>query len=158
MKWLGRAGRGPRRGRPSGVAGRRPAQASSCVASANGGSNEAARERSQAMSERWRDLSKPASSIVAPMMARPALGPDRRVGAEVDGAGVYGAEKCGGELARVEAVLIEDDETLVAGAKRRKEAGELCAGEFAARAGEPGWEGLQGDMGLKGYANAGKNI
>ena len=38
----------------------------------------AARERRWAMSEGWTVLSKPASSMVAPMMARPALGPEVR--------------------------------------------------------------------------------
>src|SRR5437764_5415268 len=68
-------------------------------------------------------------------------GEDGRVGAQVDGAGGYGPEKCGGELARVEAVLVEDDEMVVAGAKCGNEAGELCSGVFAACAGGTGREG-----------------
>jgi hypothetical protein len=38
-----------------------------------------------------------------------------RVWAEVDGGGMYGGEKRGGELAGVEAVLVEEEETVVAG-------------------------------------------
>jgi hypothetical protein len=52
------------------------------------------------------------------------------VGAEVDGGGMYGGEKCGGELAGVEAVLFEENETVVAGVEYGKEPGEVGGCEF----------------------------
>ena len=69
------SGRRPRSGRPSGVAGRRPAQESRTVAPASDGSRLVARAWSKAMSSGWTVLSKPTSSMVAPMMARPACSP-----------------------------------------------------------------------------------
>jgi hypothetical protein len=82
---------------------------------------------------------------------------DGCVGPEVDGGGMYGGEKCGGELARVEAVLVEEDETVVAGVECGKEAGELCGGQFVVCDGDFGREGLQGGVSLEGDANAGEN-
>ena len=87
-----------------------------------------------------------------------ARGEDGRVGAKVDGGGMYGGEKCGGELAGVEAVLLEEDETVVARAECGKEAGEVCRREFAVWGGDAGWKGLQGGVGLEGDAHAGENV
>jgi hypothetical protein len=64
------------------------------------------------------------------------------VGAEVDGGGMYGGEKCGGELAGVEAVLFEENETVVAGVECGKEAGEVGGCEFVVWGGDFGREGL----------------
>ena len=62
-----------------------------------------------------------------------ASGEDGRVGAEVDGGGADGGEKCDGELARIEAVLVEEDEAVVAGGEGWEKAGEICRGEFVVR-------------------------
>ena len=69
-----------------------------------------------------------------------------------------GSEKCGGELAWVEAVLIEEGETVVAGVECGKEVGEVFEGEFVACVGDVGRDGLQGGAGLEGDANAGENV
>jgi hypothetical protein len=84
-------------------------------------------------------------------------GEDGCIGPEVDGGGMYGGEKCGGELARVEAVLVEEDETVVAGVERGKKAGELRGGELVLCDADFGREGLQGGVCLEGEAKAGEN-
>jgi hypothetical protein len=48
-------------------------------------------------------------------VVRGAGGEDGSVGAEVDGGGADGGEKCGSELAGIEAVLVEEDEAVVGG-------------------------------------------
>ena len=48
-----------------------------------------------------------------------ASGEDGGVGAEVDGRGADGCEECDGELAGVEAVLVEEDEAVVGGYELR---------------------------------------
>jgi hypothetical protein len=87
-----------------------------------------------------------------------ASGEDGCVGLEVDGGGMYGGEKRCGELTGVEAVLVEEDETVVAGVECGYEVGELCGGEFIVCGGDFGREGLQGGVGLEGDANAGESV
>jgi hypothetical protein len=47
---------------------------------------------------------------------------------------------------------------VVAGLESGKETGEVCRKEFAVCGGDTVWKGLQGDVGLEGYANAGENV
>jgi hypothetical protein len=54
-------------------------------------------------------------------------------------------------------VLVEEEETVVAGVERGKKAGELRGGEFVLCGGDFGREGLQGGVSLEGDANAGEN-
>jgi hypothetical protein len=57
-------------------------------------------------------------------------------------------------LARVEAVFVEEDETLVSGDKCGEEVGEILGGEFGTCASAAGLDCLQGGMGLEGNADA----
>ena len=87
-----------------------------------------------------------------------AGGEDGGVGAEVDGGGAYGGEECGGELAGVEAVLVEEDEAVVAGGECGEETSEVFGGESCWRGADGGWKGLQGGVGLEGDADAGESV
>jgi hypothetical protein len=80
------------------------------------------------------------------------------VGAKIDGGGADCSEKCGGELARVEALLVEEDETVVAGDECWEEVGKVFGGEFVCCVWGGGWECLQGGSGLKGDADAGESV
>jgi hypothetical protein len=69
-----------------------------------------------------------------------------------------GGEKSGGELAGVEALLFEEDETVAAGVECGKEVAEVFGGEFVACIEDAVWKGLEGGLGLKGDANPGENV
>jgi hypothetical protein len=71
---------------------------------------------------------------------------------------LYRREKCAGELTGVEAVFVEENESVVAGVECGYEVGELCGGEFIVCGGDFGREGLQGGVSLEGNANAGENV
>jgi hypothetical protein len=89
------------------------------------------------------------------------LGLDRQrwgIGAEVDGGGSDGGEKRDGELARIEALLVEEDEALVAGDERGKEMREILRGEDVVCGGDVRWEGLQGGVGVEWNADAGEGV
>jgi hypothetical protein len=83
-----------------------------------------------------------------------ASGEDGHVGAQVDRGCADGGEKGRGKLARVEAVFVEEDETLVSGDKCGEEVGEILGGEFGTCASAAGLDCLQGGMGLEGNADA----
>jgi hypothetical protein len=84
-------------------------------------------------------------------------GEDGRPGTEVDGGGLYCREKCGGELAGVQAVFVEGDEAMVTGVECGKKVGEVFGGKFAARVGNAEGDSLQGGVGLEGNAEAGED-
>jgi hypothetical protein len=85
-------------------------------------------------------------------------GEDRGVGAEVDGGALEGSAKCSSELARVEALLLEEEEMVVAGAKRREEVSKVLGSEFASCAGGARRESLERGVGLEGDADAGEDV
>ncbi len=92
------------------------------------------------------------------VVAGRASGEDGGAGAEVDGGGVNCGEKCGGELAGIEAVFVEEDEAVVAGCENWEEVGEVFASEFAGLVWRVGWKSLQGSVGLEGGADAGERV
>jgi hypothetical protein len=85
-------------------------------------------------------------------------GEDGCVGAEVDGGGANGGEKCGGELARIEALLVEEKEAVVAGDELWDEAGEVFWREDVVCIGRTGRKSVQGCVGLEWDADAAESM
>jgi hypothetical protein len=86
-----------------------------------------------------------------------ASGQDWCIGAEVDGRVADAGEECGGELAGIDASLVEEDEAVIARCECGEETGEICWGEFAFGVWRVMWDGLQGGVGLEGDVDAGEN-
>jgi hypothetical protein len=71
------------------------------------------------------------------------------MGTKVDCRVADGGEKNMGKFARVETVLFEQSEAMVARAKLREEMGQLYGGERVERSEVLMWECLKGGVGLK---------
>jgi hypothetical protein len=75
---------------------------------------------------------------------------------------VDGGEKCGGELAGVDTLFVEEDEAVVTGSEFWEEMGEVFGLEYVARyiagGGCVEWKSLQGGFGLEGNADAGESV
>ena len=85
-------------------------------------------------------------------------GEDGGVGAEGDGGALDSGAKCGGELAGVEALLVEEEEMVVAGGKRWEEVRKVFGSEFVSCAGGARRECLERGVGLEGDAAAGEGM
>jgi hypothetical protein len=68
-----------------------------------------------------------------------------------------GGEKRRGELTGVEAVLVEEDKSVISRRERGKQMGEILSGEFGVCGSDVEWQGLQGGVGLEGDVEAGES-
>jgi hypothetical protein len=82
---------------------------------------------------------------------------DSGIGSEIDGGGTDGGEEGGGEFAWVEAVLIEEEKTVIAGGELWKESAQFLRCEGGACVGYMGRQSLQRGAGVEGHDDAGES-